>query len=113
MTPWEANGSGAGLGGRKTGRLGGSPKEGHMGAPEKEGVSGKAEQQSLHSPSGQEASLPLEETDQQWRTMFFIAAGTAEGKNGGVIQPGGPNCIFAGVGGGCLGLALTRKPKSS
>lgn len=103
MTPWEANGSGAGLGGRKTGRLGGSPKEGNM------GVSGKAEQQSLHSPSGQEASLPLEETDQQCRTMFFIAAGTAEGKNGGVIQPGGPNCIFAGAGGRVFGVGTDQE----
>lgn len=86
-------------------------RRGIWGAPEKEGVSGKAEQQSLHSPSGQEASLPLEETDQQWRTMFFIAAGTAEGKNGGVIQPGGPTCIFAGVGGRVFGVGTDQEPQ--
>lgn len=80
-----------------------------MGGPEKEGVSGKAEQQSLHSPSGQEASLPLEETDQQCRTVFFIAAGTAEGKIGGVIQPGGPTCIFAGAGGRVFGVGTDKE----
>lgn len=65
-------------------------------AEEFQGTSRKFAQQSLHSPSGQEDNFPLEETVQQCRPTFFIAASTAEGKVQGVIQPGCSNCIFAG-----------------
>lgn len=64
-------------------------------AEEFQGTSRKSKQQSLHSPSGQEASFPLEDTVQQCRVAFFIAAVTAEGKVDGVTQPGCPNSIFA------------------
>lgn len=57
-------------------------------------------------PSGQEANFPLEETVQQFKPMFFIAFGTAEGKIEGVIQ-------LHLCRGRSLGLTLTVRSNSS